>query len=230
MPTARVSAGVKASDHMHRPANFLPDAWELVGALRDPGHQGVNIGVETRPQTGAVRFVPVCCLEKLGASRRRENDRRHYRYRLAASARIASQGTEAGKSASAVASRRSNSSPCSLVSGMSAASRLSQRASISSRRSLGERWANSIRGILVPSSSHRRPIIPQGRVALRMQCEFGLLPQMLPRANNAKGPLEVTLCYLPELSWKIWSERQDSNLRPPVPQTDALPGCATLRP
>ena len=26
-----------------------------------------------------------------------------------------------------------------------------------------------------------------------------------------------------------WSERQDLNLRPPVPQTDALPGCATLR-
>ncbi len=27
-----------------------------------------------------------------------------------------------------------------------------------------------------------------------------------------------------------WSERQDSNLRPPDPQSDALPGCATLRP
>ena len=27
-----------------------------------------------------------------------------------------------------------------------------------------------------------------------------------------------------------WSERRDSNPRPPVPQTDALPGCATLRP
>ena len=26
-----------------------------------------------------------------------------------------------------------------------------------------------------------------------------------------------------------WSERQDSNLRPLVPQTSALPGCATLR-
>src|SRR3546814_5823795 len=26
-----------------------------------------------------------------------------------------------------------------------------------------------------------------------------------------------------------WSERQDSNLRPPAPQADALPGCATLR-
>ncbi len=28
----------------------------------------------------------------------------------------------------------------------------------------------------------------------------------------------------------IWSERRDLNPRPPVPQTDALPGCATLRP
>ena len=27
-----------------------------------------------------------------------------------------------------------------------------------------------------------------------------------------------------------WSERRDLNPRPPVPQTDALPGCATLRP
>ncbi len=26
-----------------------------------------------------------------------------------------------------------------------------------------------------------------------------------------------------------WSEREDSNLRPSVPKTDALPGCATLR-
>jgi hypothetical protein len=30
--------------------------------------------------------------------------------------------------------------------------------------------------------------------------------------------------------WTGWSERRDSNPRPPVPQTDALPGCATLRP
>lgn len=27
-----------------------------------------------------------------------------------------------------------------------------------------------------------------------------------------------------------WSGRQDSNLRPPHPQCDALPGCATSRP
>ena len=27
----------------------------------------------------------------------------------------------------------------------------------------------------------------------------------------------------------IWSGRQDSNLRPPVPKTGALPGCATPR-
>src|SRR4051795_9449538 len=33
--------------------------------------------------------------------------------------------------------------------------------------------------------------------------------------------------------WKqgeAWSERRDSNPRPPVPQTDALPDCATLPP
>ena len=29
---------------------------------------------------------------------------------------------------------------------------------------------------------------------------------------------------------KIWSGREDSNLRPPHPQCDALPGCATSRP
>ncbi len=28
---------------------------------------------------------------------------------------------------------------------------------------------------------------------------------------------------------KNWSGRQDSNLRPSVPKTDALPGCATPR-
>ncbi len=28
----------------------------------------------------------------------------------------------------------------------------------------------------------------------------------------------------------IWSEREDSNLRPPAPEAGALPGCATLRP
>lgn len=27
-----------------------------------------------------------------------------------------------------------------------------------------------------------------------------------------------------------WSEREDSNLRPPAPEAGALPGCATLRP
>jgi hypothetical protein len=30
--------------------------------------------------------------------------------------------------------------------------------------------------------------------------------------------------------WQSWSGRQDSNLRPPHPQCDALPGCATPRP
>ena len=33
----------------------------------------------------------------------------------------------------------------------------------------------------------------------------------------------------PSPSGLQWSERQDSNLRPPAPQAGALPGCATLR-
>ena len=32
-----------------------------------------------------------------------------------------------------------------------------------------------------------------------------------------------------ELSFKKWSEREDSNFRPPQPHCGALPGCATLR-
>lgn len=33
-----------------------------------------------------------------------------------------------------------------------------------------------------------------------------------------------------DLNLKNWSGREDSNLRPPHPQCDALPGCATSRP
>ena len=33
-----------------------------------------------------------------------------------------------------------------------------------------------------------------------------------------------------ERRWEKWSERQDSNLRLPVPKTGALPNCATLQP
>ena len=36
-------------------------------------------------------------------------------------------------------------------------------------------------------------------------------------------PLKITYCFCQ------WSGRQDSNLRPPVPKTGALPGCATPR-
>ena len=32
-----------------------------------------------------------------------------------------------------------------------------------------------------------------------------------------------------KLFFSLWSGRQDSNLRPPVPKTGALPGCATPR-
>lgn len=31
------------------------------------------------------------------------------------------------------------------------------------------------------------------------------------------------------MPYNIWSERKDSNLRPPAPKAGALPGCATLR-
>jgi hypothetical protein len=40
-------------------------------------------------------------------------------------------------------------------------------------------------------------------------------------------PKQFSLSYNPLI---YWSERRDSNPRPPVPQTDALPDCATLRP
>jgi hypothetical protein len=36
--------------------------------------------------------------------------------------------------------------------------------------------------------------------------------------------------YFMNIFWNNWSGRQDSNLRPPHPQCDALPGCATSRP
>ena len=41
--------------------------------------------------------------------------------------------------------------------------------------------------------------------------------------------LSKRLCSAPKYLI-YWSERRDLNPRPPVPQTDALPGCATLRP
>src|SRR5579859_4135905 len=45
-------------------------------------------------------------------------------------------------------------------------------------------------------------------------------------------PFRVAFMWVPPLAGggDIWSERRDLNPRPPVPQTDALPGCATLRP
>src|SRR5215510_7934167 len=49
-----------------------------------------------------------------------------------------------------------------------------------------------------------------------------------PDRNDQVGTLvssEETL-----VSSEEWSERRDLNPRPPDPQSDALPGCATLRP
>src|SRR5579875_2208488 len=45
---------------------------------------------------------------------------------------------------------------------------------------------------------------------------------------RSQGKKVSTMC--PDWTFvMLWSERRDLNPRPPVPQTDALPGCATLR-
>jgi hypothetical protein len=49
-----------------------------------------------------------------------------------------------------------------------------------------------------------------------------------PKADHRAGPARTRHSNCQRLKMK-WSERQDLNLRPPVPQTGALPGCATLR-
>jgi hypothetical protein len=51
---------------------------------------------------------------------------------------------------------------------------------------------------------------------------IGQLQDKVPRT------LLSLVCRLKKRS-RCWSERQDLNLRPLVPQTSALPGCATLR-
>ena len=52
-----------------------------------------------------------------------------------------------------------------------------------------------------------------------------------PTSALATDPAER---QIPSRTWgwlgSLWSERQDSNLRPLDPQSSALPGCATLRP
>lgn len=45
--------------------------------------------------------------------------------------------------------------------------------------------------------------------------------------GNFRDQKGRTICLL---SAGKWSEREDSNLRPPAPEAGALPGCATLRP
>ena len=45
-------------------------------------------------------------------------------------------------------------------------------------------------------------------------------------ANTGSGCIYVTGI---SRDMKDWSEREDSNLRPPAPEAGALPGCATLR-
>lgn len=46
-----------------------------------------------------------------------------------------------------------------------------------------------------------------------------------PRTQGVEVPCSIQLSY-----WhKIWSEREDLNLRHPAPKAGALPGCATLR-
>ena len=56
--------------------------------------------------------------------------------------------------------------------------------------------------------------------------------QLLARSGRSSGRilLSKVLHGSAQAVDSKWSERPDSNRRPPVPQTDALPGCATLRP
>src|SRR5258708_39581383 len=50
------------------------------------------------------------------------------------------------------------------------------------------------------------------------------------RTVYGKAPADRTLCAVPRTAQDMrWSGRLDSNQRPPHPQCDALPGCATPR-
>ncbi len=75
---------------------------------------------------------------------------------------------------------------------------------------------------------------------IRQTQEFGraldVAPIVLEGTNHfaaayalASGPVHAAMLALGQAGAARWSERRDSNPRPPVPQTDALPGCATLR-
>ncbi len=66
----------------------------------------------------------------------------------------------------------------------------------------------------------------------RPRCIAGRQPGINPRAlGAAKRRTPMMNVRLPHvlMPWR-WSGRQDLNLRPPVPHTGALPGCATPRP
>src|SRR6185312_3464237 len=49
------------------------------------------------------------------------------------------------------------------------------------------------------------------------------------RGPNARSVSDGPGIPLKVIGGKEWSEREDLNLRPPAPQADALPGCATFR-
>ena len=78
------------------------------------------------------------------------------------------------------------------------------------------------------------PASPAVRIAWKGPGSGGIDPtddgdtRVAARARHKAG-LSLAPRNPPSRSETRWSERQDLNLRPPVPQTDALPGCATLR-
>ena len=51
----------------------------------------------------------------------------------------------------------------------------------------------------------------------------------LPRRQNMRDASHTEDVLLWDCR-EFWSEREDSNLRPPAPEAGALPDCATLRP
>jgi hypothetical protein len=55
--------------------------------------------------------------------------------------------------------------------------------------------------------------------------KLGILPH-LPAKTEAFAQNSGNIVFM---NWKYWSGRRDSNSRPTVPKTVALPGCATPR-
>ena len=80
--------------------------------------------------------------------------------------------------------------------------------------------ARSLRSAFGPSLRDVRSAIHGSAVERRLLAKAPVLTFTI--TNNKNGPQGPDFCY--------WSGRRDSNPRPPAPQADALPGCATPRP